>query len=232
VPDLPEDLRPRLEGVLAKRKRIAGVVDALRTELDGYIAEHDVPDNDALPHGERPARRFPGMLQLTAPPEEWLSGTPVRQFRTALRAAFRSHDKQTQREAALQRYGLGPSRRPVAVADIARTAGVTVATVNRWIRDCVGHVHASACMPLHPRTRTGDRACFITAHLADQTLGSLDPTDPAICQQIADLITAALPGLDVDAGVRLLLHLAGWHIDLSPAHISALIRSVTDTVRP
>jgi hypothetical protein len=227
APDLPADLRPRLDAVLAEQQRIAGAVAAFGTQLDAYLAEHGEPDDPApgdtepgstAPSGarlvsldpdgvpgaarrERPARRFPGMFQLTTPPDEWLSDdAPARQFRTALRTAFRHHDKQRPREAALQRYGLGPSRRPTLVADIARTAGVTTATVNRWIRDCVGSVHAGATMPMFPRMRAGDRACRIVAYLADQALGNLDPADPATCRQIADLITAALPGLDVDAG--------------------------------
>ena len=92
-------------------------------------------------------------------------------------------------------------------------------------------VHVSAAMPMHPRTSPGDRACLIAAHLADQALGNLDPTDPATCQQITALITAALPGVDLDAGVRLLLHLAGWYAELEPAHIVALIRNVTHISR-
>jgi hypothetical protein len=74
--------------------------------------------------------------------------------------------------------------------------------------------------------------CATAAHLADQALGNLDPTDPATCQQIADLITAALPGVDLDAGVRLLLHLAGCDVDLTPAAINDLIRSVKNTGQP
>jgi hypothetical protein len=37
--------------------------------------------------------------------------------------------------------------------------------------------------------------------------------------------------VDLDAGVRLLLHLAGWYAQLDPAHISALIRNVTHISR-
>ncbi|MDR7274715.1 hypothetical protein [Catenuloplanes atrovinosus] len=44
----------------------------------------------------------------------------------------------------------------------------------------------------------------------------------------ADLLTGALPGIGADAGIRLLLRLTGWHADLPPAHITALIRTVQD----
>ena len=258
APDLPADLRPRLDAVLAEQQRLSGVMAALGARIDELLDEHGRsddpgPDEPTLsqarlvsldPDGvagparrERPPRRHPGMFVLTTPPEDWLSGdAPARQFRTTLRAALRHtlrhQGKQQAVEAALQRYGLGPSRRPVPVADIARTAGVTIATVNRWLRDCTGSVHVAATMPELPGMKAGDRACRIVAHLADQALDNLDPTDPATCQQIADLLTAALPGLDIDSGVRLLLQLSGWNIDLDPPHIGALIRGVTDTVRP
>ncbi|MEV4625334.1 hypothetical protein AB0J90_03445 [Micromonospora sp. NPDC049523] len=249
APDLAEDLRPRLDAVVADQQRITSVVNTFGARIDEYLAEHhdlspyDIPDGTGLapldPDGvpstawrERPARRFPGMFELTAPPEQWLSDdAPARQFRTALRTAFRHHDKQKPRKAALQHYGLGPGRRPVPVADIAHTAGVTIATARRWVRDCVGSVHANAAMPVLQPKSPGDRACIIVAHLADQTLGNLDPADPATSHQIAALITAALPGVDLDAGVRLLLYLAGWYNELDPAHTNALIRSVTHITR-
>jgi hypothetical protein len=87
-------------------------------------------------------------------------------------------------------------------------------------------------MPMHPRMSAGARASIIATHLADQALGNLDPADPATCRQIADLITAALPGVDLDAGVRLLLHLPGCDVDLPPAAIHDLIWSVKHTGRP
>ena len=45
------------------------------------------------------------------------------------------------------------------------------------------------------------------------------------------MLTAALPGVDLDAEVRLLLHLSGWHIDLTPAATRDLIWSVKHTGR-
>jgi hypothetical protein len=251
APDLPDDLRPRLDGVLAEQNRIAGAVGAFLTRTDAYLAEQDIRPADDVGSGgarlmlldptdvpgevrhQRPARRFPVVFELTAPPADWLSDdAPAGQFRTALRTAIRRHDKDKQREAALQRYGLGRTRRPVAVADIARTAGVTTGAVTRWIRDCVGSVYANAVMPLHPRMTAGDRASHIVAHLADQALGNLDITDPATGRRIAALLTAALPGVDPDAGVRLLLRLTGWYHELDQVRISGLIWNVTHASRP
>lgn len=247
APDLPEDLRPRLAGVLGEQQRISEQVDALRTRIDGFLAyrggadDVDEPTGDGAPvplgpdgtatvRRARPPRKFPGMFERTPPPEEWIgSDHPARQFRTALRAALRRHDKPKSRETALQRYGLGRTRRPVPAADIARAAGVTTATVTRWIRDAVGTVSASARMPRHPRMTAGDRASVIAVHLADQALGNLDPADSATCRQIADLLTNALPGVDFDAGVRLLLHLAACDTDLTPAAIHNLIWNVRHT---
>jgi hypothetical protein len=248
APDLPEDLRPRLAGVLGEQQRISDRVDTLRTRIDEFLGDQDNPGDLDDPTGEpvplgpggtptvrraRPPRKHPGMFDLTPPPEEWISDDlPARQFRTALRAALHRHTTAKSRDAALQRYGLGRSRRPVPAADIARSAGVTTATVTRWIRDAVGAVSAGAQMPLYPHMHAGDKAAVIAAHLADQALGNLDPTDPATCQQIADLLTAALPGVDLDAGMRLLLHLAGCDMDLTPAAIHDLICSVKHIGRP
>jgi hypothetical protein len=243
APDLPEDLRPRLAGVLGEQRRTSDQIDALRTRLDEFLGERDSagerdgpgggglgqlgPDGTPTVRRARPSRKFPGMFELTPPPAEWISDDlPARQFRTALRTALRRYDNPASRDAVLQRYGLGGTRRPVPAADIARAAGVTTATVTRWIRDAVGTVSAGACMPIYPQMRAGDRASLIAAHLADQALGNLDPADPATCRQIADLLTAALPGVDLDAGVRLLLHLAGCDTTLTPAAIHDLIRSV------
>jgi hypothetical protein len=250
APDLPEDLRPRLSGVLGEQQRISDKVDELRTRISQFLGDPGDPgDLDDLaefvedrpvplgPDGTptvrraRPPRKFAGAFDLTPPPAEWLShDQPAQQFRTALRTALHRHTTATSRDAALRRYGLGRSRRPVPAADIARQAGVTTATVTRWIRDAVGMVSAAARTMRYPEMRAhlsaGDKAAIIAAHLADQALGNLDPTDPATCRQIADLLTAALPGVDVDAGVRLLLHLSSCDTDLTPAAIHALIRGV------
>jgi hypothetical protein len=244
APDLPEDLRPRLAGVLGEQQRISEQVQALHTRLGDFLDGHDVaagldeftgekpvplgPDGTPAVRRARPPRKHPGMLERIPPPPEWLSDDlPARQLRTALRTALRKNTvTDTARDATLQRYGLGRTRRPVPAADIARAAGVTAATVKRWIRDAVGSVSAGARMPLYPQMRADDKACIIVAHLADQALGNLDPADPATCRQIADMLTAALPGVDVDAGVRLLLHLSGWNIDLTPAATRDLIWGV------
>lgn len=228
--------------MLGEQQRISGQVDALRTRIGEFLGDQDNPGDLDDPTGElvalgpdgtptvrraRPPRKFPGMFDLTPPPPEWISDDlPARQFRTTLRAALHRNTPAKSRDAALQRYGLGRSRRPVPAADIARAAGVTAATVTRWIRDAVGAVGAGARMPLYRQMRAGDKAAIIAAHLADQALGNLDPTDPATCQQIADLLTAALPGVDLDAGMRLLLHLAGCDTDLTPAGIHDLIWGV------
>jgi hypothetical protein len=246
APDLSEDLRPRLDAVLGEQQRISETVQAFRGRLDEFLDEknHDGlddpaeivgpaplgPDGTPTVRRRRPPRKFPGMFERTPPPEEWISRDhPAQQFRSALRAALRRHDKPKSREAALQRYGLGRTRRPVPAADIARAAGVTTATVTRWIRDCVGTVSAGARMPMHSRMTAGDRASFIVVHLADQAMGNLDPADPGTCRQIAGLLTAALPGVDFDAGVRLLLHLAGCDVDLTPAAVHDLIWGVQHT---
>jgi hypothetical protein len=242
APDLPEDLRPRLAGVLGEQQRISDSVQALHTQLSGFLDGQDAagldeftgerpvplgPDGTPTSRRARPPRKHPGMFERIPAPPEWLGDDPARQFRTALRTALRkSTVTDAARTATLQRYGLGRTRRPVPAADIARTAGVTAATVKRWIRDAVGSVSVGAQMPLHLQMRADDKACVIVAHLADQALGNLDPADPATCRQIADMLTAALPGVDIDAGVRLLLHLSGWHIDLPPAAIRDLIWGV------
>ena len=77
--------------------------------------------------------------------------------------------------------------------------------------------------------RAGDKAGIIAVYLTDQALGNLDPADPGTCRQIADLLTAALPGVDFDAGVRLLLHLADGDTDLGPTGIHDLIWNVKHT---
>jgi hypothetical protein len=249
APDLPEDLRPRLAGVLGEQQRISDQIAALHARIDEFRDNQDSPEDLDEPAGggpvppgpdgtptvrrPRPPRKFPGMFELTSPPAEWISDDlPARQFRTVLRTALRRHDKPKSRDAALQRYGFGRTRRPVPAAAIARAAGVTTATVTRWIRDAVGSVSAAARMPMYSQMRVGDKASIIAAYLADQALGNLDPADPAACQQIADLLTAALPGVDLDAGVRLLLHLAGCDSDLTPTAIHDLIWSVKHTGRP
>jgi hypothetical protein len=46
------------------------------------------------------------------------------------------------------------------------------------------------------------------------------------------LITAALPGVDLNAGVRLLPHLTSCDVDLAPAAVNDLIWGVKNTGRP
>jgi hypothetical protein len=244
-PDLPADLRPRVDAVLAAQQRTAKLVKGLSDRIAGLIKD-DASLNDQGLSGPGPGRRRPTPLDpeqssasaaaqrprsrsdLTPPSLDWLTDEPAGpQFRVALAAAIRHSKTRPRIEAALLRYGLGRTRRPRTVAEIASKLGITAGTAQQRVNDCLHDIRLAVPVAHSAAPTAGERACIIATHLANQTLGDLDlNADDGLATRIAELLTTALPDLDAGTGVRLLLRLTGRQRDLNQVRTTHLIMMV------
>jgi hypothetical protein len=245
APDLPADLRPRIDAVLAAQQRTAELVQQLADRIDAVVQDDAPLDARGLSGSGvgrgRPApldpdqplasvttQRFMPRPELTPPNLDWLTDEPAgRQFRSALAAAIRHSKTRPRTEAALLRYGLGRTRRPRTVTQIASKLGVTAGTAQQRINDCLREIYLAVLAARSPAPTAGERACIVATHLANQALGDLDfDGDDDLAIRIAELLTTALPDLDAGAGVRLLLRLTGRQRDLNQVHTTHLIMMV------
>jgi hypothetical protein len=229
-PALPADLRPRVEAVLAERDRIAGAVRDLRERIAQFLDPHQgEPDSgpESLWTGSPVPPGRPAPQPLAPLPDGWITDTePVaQQFRAALATAIRRSDSRTRANAALLRYGLGRTRRPLANPEVAQRLGISVGRAQQAIMACVNAIHLTAVAPLPSSPTAHQRASLITAHLARQILGDLDLT-PHTANRIRGFIDQALPDVDAPASTRLLLRLAGQDWQPSRPDIQRLIRMV------
>lgn len=216
-PDLPTELRPRVDAVLAERTRIADAVRQLSNRIDQFLGDNKP---DTTPAASAAAPR----LQPPQLPDEWLQpDQPIsEQFRTALATAIRRDDSRTRADATLLRFGLGRPRRPLTSREIAAKLNVRAATVAQNVQACLSDIHSAALDRPSGRTNARRRASLTVAHIANQILGDLDLEEPT-AERIRAFIDEALPQVDPAAATRLLLRVAGRNWDLNGVRTNHLI---------
>lgn len=232
APDLPADLRPRLDAALAEQDRRAALVDALAGRIDDALAQR--PDATGTPPparlGDPDDEQRPWRPPLPVPEPGWLTDKPIgAQFRAALAAGLRHAPNQNRASTAMLRYGLGRARWPRTAAELAAQLDVAATTVGQRVNEAVSDLLRAAAAPKRSTPVAMRRAAVIAVYLADQAVGSLDVDDTEACAtRIATLVGTALPGLDAGAGIRLLLRLTGRSGQLNTPRLQFLIELVGD----
>jgi len=234
APVIPDDLRPRLEAVLAEQQRRSELIQAFASRLDITLDQDEPGDPADAPTRMTVTARVTTLREpaprpdVTPPRDGWLTDAPAgQQFRAALFSAIRHRTSPARAAAARLRYGLGQVRRPRTIAEVADKLGVSPGTVQRNISACLTDIHRSALAAGQTAPTAGGRASVIAVYLADQALGDLDINgDDDLAGRIGHLLTDALPGLETGVGVRLLLRLTGRHQELTPGWTAHLISTV------
>src|SRR5262249_54250593 len=189
-PQLPDDLRPRVEAVLAERRRVAEMISDLSQRIDEATRQWPGPFGHggyAAVTGSAHATRWvgpgpnPGGRPALAPlPHGWIDDDETAwpaQFRDALAVAVRGTGNQAQRQAVQLRFGLGRTRRVLTPREIAHRVGCDHGRVSELVRVATNAIRVTATKPLPARPGANHRASLIAAHLPNRILSSATDID-------------------------------------------------------
>jgi hypothetical protein len=216
-PQLPGDLRPRVEAVLAERRRIATLVGDLSRRIEESTGQHRRANHGA-DEGTH-SHLSPGWF------EDRDDARPG-QFRTAFATAIRRTNNDRQRQATQLRFGLGRARRVLTSREIASRVGCRPAQVPELVRAATTAMHAATVKPQPARLDAYHRACRTAAHIADRVMADAG-VDFSTAVRIRGFLDHALPNANPAAGVRLLLRLSGFDRRFNSSQVHSLTMMVT-----
>lgn len=206
-PDLPVDLRTRVDNVLERQRRTAEKVQDLCRRIDAFTADmpHRLADGSGL--------QSPG---FPAPPTRWLrrDREPAEQFRKALQTIARTLPNPQHRIILQRHYGLSRNHGQT-LRQIAKELNRHQTTISSNLTTIIDGIRRTA-MQLPHRPDIHERACAAASWLAREVIGNPYDSPLAIAERLDPFLARALPTASGKNAAKLLLRISAIEFNGSP----------------